>query len=139
VNWDSISCNGLTSHYVQQYSKQTHKLKYSSFLPFFIKTFSFLYQLSFFATFNHLLNNFNLVHQKYPSLEENWVFVTNQFVTTSDYLSSMTIIGYFCIYFLHLVVLATILQLTCNYFFFHSSIWTTFNIVFIQLDPSMYH
>jgi len=37
-------------------------------------------------------------------------------------------------YFLHLVVQVITLQLTCNYFFFHSSIWTAFNMVFIQED-----
>jgi hypothetical protein len=51
---------------------------------------------------------------KFFTLEENWVFVTNQFVTTCDYLSFATIIGYFFNDFLHLVVLATTLQLSCN-------------------------
>jgi hypothetical protein len=56
------------------------------------------------------------VHQlvKFFTLEENWVFVTNQFVTTYDYLSFATIIGSFVNYSLHLVVLATTLQLSCN-------------------------
>jgi hypothetical protein len=53
------------------------------------------------------------------TLEENWVFVTNKFVITCDY-------------FLHLVTLATNLQLM--FFFFFFPIWTTFNIFFIK-DP----
>jgi hypothetical protein len=38
-------------------------------------------------------------------LEENWIFVTNKFVTTCNYLLVMNIIGYFCNYVLHLVML----------------------------------
>ncbi len=48
------------------------------------------------------------------SLKENWVLETNQFMTTCDYLLFTTIIGYFCKYFSHFVMLATTLQLTCN-------------------------
>ncbi len=42
-------------------------------------------------------------------LEENWVFVTNQFATSYDYLTFTTIVGYIYNYFLHLVLLATTL------------------------------
>ncbi len=48
------------------------------------------------------------------SLERNLVFVTNQFVTTCNYLLFVTIVGYFFNYFLHLVVLAITLQLPCD-------------------------
>jgi hypothetical protein len=43
------------------------------------------------------------------ALEENWVFVTNQFATSCDYLTFTTIVGYIYNYFLHLVLLATTL------------------------------
>jgi len=43
------------------------------------------------------------------TLEENWVFVTNQFATSCDYLTFATIVGYIYNYLLHLVLLATIL------------------------------
>ncbi len=43
------------------------------------------------------------------ALEENWVFITNQFVTSYDYLTFTTIVGYIYNYFLHLVLLATTL------------------------------
>ncbi len=46
-------------------------------------------------------------YSKIKSLEENWVFVINQFATSYNYLSFVIIIGYFFNYFLHLVVLAT--------------------------------
>jgi hypothetical protein len=39
-------------------------------------------------------------------LEENWVFVTNQFVTICDYLTFATIVGYIYNYFLRLDLLA---------------------------------
>jgi hypothetical protein len=42
-------------------------------------------------------------------LEENWVFVTNQFATSFDYLTFATIVGYIDNYFLHVVLLATTL------------------------------
>jgi len=42
-------------------------------------------------------------------LEENWVFVTNQFATSCNYLTFATIVGYIYNYFLHLVLLATTL------------------------------
>ncbi len=48
------------------------------------------------------------------ALEENYVFATNQFTTTCDYLSFPTINGYFYNYFWHLVMLASTFQLTCN-------------------------
>ncbi len=51
---------------------------------------------------------------------------------TCDYLSFMTIIGYLYNYFLHLVVLTIILQLPLWLIFFSSSIWITFNMVFIE-------
>jgi len=41
------------------------------------------------------------------ALEENWVFVTNQFAISCDYLTFATIVGYIYNYFLHLVFLAT--------------------------------
>jgi len=66
-------------------------------------------------------------YSKIKSIKENWVFVINQFVTICNYLSFVTIIGYFFNYFLHLVVLTTTLWL----FFFHSPIWTIFNMVFV--------
>jgi hypothetical protein len=47
-------------------------------------------------------------------LEENWIFVTNQFVIICNYLLVMTIIGYFYNYVLHLVMLTTTLQLICD-------------------------
>jgi len=43
------------------------------------------------------------------TLEENWVFVTNQFATSCDYLTFTTIVGHIYNYFLHLVLLATTL------------------------------
>jgi hypothetical protein len=43
------------------------------------------------------------------TLEENWVFVTNEFVTSFDYLTFTTIVGYIYNYFLHLVLLVTTL------------------------------
>jgi hypothetical protein len=43
------------------------------------------------------------------TLEENWVFVTNQSATSCDYLMFATIIGYIYNYFLHLALLATTL------------------------------
>jgi hypothetical protein len=46
---------------------------------------------------------------KILSLEENWAFVTNQFVTSCDYLTFATIVGYIYNYFLHLVLLVTTL------------------------------
>jgi hypothetical protein len=48
------------------------------------------------------------------ALEENRVLVTNQFATSYDYLTFATIVGYIYNYFLHLVLLATILWLTCD-------------------------
>lgn len=48
------------------------------------------------------------------ALEENYVFVTNQFATTCNYLLLPTNVGYFYNYFLDLVMLATMFQLTCN-------------------------
>jgi len=53
-------------------------------------------------------------HFKQQSLEENWVFVTNQFATSCDYLTFATVVGYVYNYFLHLVLLAITLWLTCD-------------------------
>ncbi len=48
------------------------------------------------------------------TLEENWVFATNQFSTTYDYLLLATNVSYFYNYFLDLVMFATMFQLICN-------------------------
>jgi len=51
----------------------------------------------------------NIAIDLHITLEENWVFVTNQFATSCDYLTFTTIVGYIYNYFLHLVLLATTL------------------------------
>jgi hypothetical protein len=53
------------------------------------------------------------------TLKENWVFATNQSATTCHYLSFATNVGYFCNYFLDLVMFATVFQLTCDWCFLH--------------------
>jgi hypothetical protein len=50
-------------------------------------------------------------YSKIKSLEENWVFVIVNLWLLAMILSFVTIVGYFFNYFLHLVVLATTLQL----------------------------
>ncbi len=52
-------------------------------------------------------NGYGVVHM--VTLEENWVFVTNQFATSCDYLTFATIVGYIYKYLLHLVLLASTL------------------------------
>jgi len=53
------------------------------------------------------------------ALEENYVFVANQFAIACNYLLFPTNVGYFYNYFLDLVMLVTMFQLTCNKCFLH--------------------
>jgi hypothetical protein len=57
----------------------------------------------------NLLMKFRKLQSLVEPLEENWVFVTNQFATICDYLTFVTIVGYIYNYFLHLVLLGTTL------------------------------
>jgi len=59
-----------------------------------------------------------------------------------DYMRLLVICNYiwtFLQLFLVLVIFATIMQLVCNYFSVHHSMWITFNLVFIQEEQFMSH
>ncbi len=63
------------------------------------------------TSFFSIVQWLEMVSRYAKPLEKNWVFVTNQFASTFNYLLFATIIGYFFNYLLHLVVLTTMLQL----------------------------
>ncbi len=68
------------------------------------------------------LNSMGWKNPNSITLKENWVFVTNQFATTCNYLLFMTIIGYFFNYFLHF-------GCACNY------TTTTLQLIFSSFFP----
>jgi hypothetical protein len=59
-----------------------------------------------------------------------------------DYIRLLVICNYiwtFLQLFLVLVIFATTMQLVCNYFDVHPSMWTTFSLIFIQEEQFMSH
>jgi len=68
----------------------------------------------------------NKPHPNHVILEKILVFVITTFMTNYNYLWA-------------LVMLTTILQLLCDYYFLHLLKWTTFYLKIIQEDPLMCH
>jgi hypothetical protein len=87
----------------------------------------------------YLVVSIFLVNIVTPITNKNWP-KCNHFIC--NYMWLLIICHYswkFLRLFLVLVIFATTLQLVCNYFSVHPSMWTTFSLVFIQEEPFMSH
>jgi hypothetical protein len=76
---------------------------------------------------------------KWPYTSRNWPKCNHSIY---DYMRLLVICNYiwtFLQLFFVLVIFATTLQLVCNYFGVHPSMWTTISLVFIQAEQFISH
>jgi hypothetical protein len=98
----SVSCIDFSKNYAMKVQNEIHDMHWFSFQIIILVHIMYHHN----PNYDPIIKSPKIL--KEGPLEENWVFVTNQFATSCDYLFA-TIVDYIYNYFLHLVLLATTL------------------------------